>query len=63
MRKAVALVLILGLVFVDFLYFHDILKPGETTTVPQYVTGGLSIPVILFATYELYGYRARQRHG
>jgi hypothetical protein len=34
---------------VDFLFFHDILKPGEVITFPQYLTGLLSIPVILLA--------------
>ena len=31
----------------DFLFFHDILKPGEVLTLPQYLTGLLSIPVIV----------------
>lgn len=49
MKKALAIVLIVGFLLVDFLFFHDILKPGETITFPQYLTGLLSIPVILVA--------------
>ncbi len=49
MKKALAVVLIVGFLLVDFLFFHDILKPGETITFPQYLTGLLSIPVILVA--------------
>lgn len=39
--------LILGFFAVDFLFFHDLLKPGEVTTLPQYMTGFLSI--LIFA--------------
>jgi hypothetical protein len=45
MRRETAVVLILGFLFVDFLFFHDLLKPGEVTTPPQYMTGLLSILV------------------
>jgi hypothetical protein len=37
--------LIVGFLAVDFLFFHDVFKAGEVTTVPQYVTGVLSILV------------------
>ena len=47
MKKALALALIVGFLLVDFLFFHDILKPGEVITFPQYLTGLLSVPVIL----------------
>ena len=50
MKKALAVTLIVGFLIVDFLFFHDILKPGEVITFPQYLTGLLSIPVILIAT-------------
>jgi hypothetical protein len=53
MRKGTSAVLILGFLFVDFLFFHDMLKPGEQTTLPQYLTGLLSIPVLLLAAQEL----------
>lgn len=45
MRRIVDVALIVGFLAVDFLFFHDLLKPGETTTVPQYMTGVLSIAV------------------
>lgn len=45
MRRLLDIALILGFLAVDFLFFHDVLKPGEVTTVPQYVTGFLSIAV------------------
>jgi hypothetical protein len=38
---------------VDFLFFHDVLKPGEVITFPQYLTGLLSVPVILVAALYL----------
>jgi multisubunit Na+/H+ antiporter MnhB subunit len=60
MRKVLAVILIFGFLFVDFLFFHDLLKPGEVTTLPQYLTGALSIPVMLYATRELPRRRARQ---
>jgi hypothetical protein len=31
--------LIAGFLVVDFLFFHDLFKRGEATTVPQYMTG------------------------
>ena len=49
MKKALAIVLIVGFVSVDFLFFHDIVKPGEVVTFPQYLTGLLSIPVMVLA--------------
>ena len=49
MKKALAVTLIVGFLVVDFLFFHDIMKPGEVITFPQYLTGLLSIPVILVA--------------
>ena len=47
MKTALAIALIVGFLLVDFLFFHDIMKPGEVITFPQYLTGLLSIPVIL----------------
>jgi hypothetical protein len=49
MKNALAVTLIVGFLLVDFLFFHDLLKPGEVITFPQYLTGLLSIPVILVA--------------
>ena len=48
MRRALDIALILGFLAVDFLFFHDLLKAGEVTTIPQYMTGLLSI--LVFAT-------------
>ena len=45
MNKAFAVVLIVGFAFVDFLFFHDIFKPGESATAAQYLTGILSVLV------------------
>ena len=53
MRKAVDISLILGFLAVDFLFFHDILKPGETISPAQYLVGLLSIPVIIVSTQSL----------
>jgi hypothetical protein len=53
MKKALAVALIIGFLLVDFLFFHDILKPGEAITFPQYLTGVLSVPVILIAALYL----------
>ena len=47
MKKALALLVIFGFLLVDFLFFHDIFKPGEVVTFPQYLTGLLSIPVMI----------------
>lgn len=47
MRKIIDLVLIVGFLFVDFLFFHDVFKAGEGTSLAQYLTGVLSIVVIL----------------
>lgn len=49
MKTALAIVLIVGFLSVDFLFFHDMLKPGEVVTFPQYLTGLLSIPVMALA--------------
>ena len=47
MKKTLAIALILGFLVVDFLFFHDVFKAGERVTFPQYLTGVLSIPVIV----------------
>ncbi|HUC87655.1 MAG TPA: hypothetical protein VMR95_00715 [Candidatus Binatia bacterium] len=49
MKKLIYIVLILGFLFVDFIFFHDVFKPGETTSLGQWLTGILSIPVIIVA--------------
>lgn len=54
MRKLIAIVLILGFLFVDFIFFHDIFKAGETTSVGQWLTGILSILVIIISVQSLF---------
>jgi hypothetical protein len=53
MRRALDLGLIVGFLAVDFLFFHDVLKAGEVTTVPQYMTGFLSIAVFAVCSRSL----------
>jgi hypothetical protein len=55
MRKALDIVLIAGFLFVDLLFFHDIFKPGEVTSFAQYLTGMLSIPVLIISLRSLLG--------
>lgn len=56
MKKYISAILIIGFLFVDFLFFHDLLKRGEVTTLPQYLTGLLSIPVIILSLQTLFGH-------
>ena len=51
MNKLLSITLIAGFLVVDFLFFHDILKPGETISVAQYLTGFLSL--LVFASSAL----------
>jgi hypothetical protein len=60
--RALAVVLIVGFLVVDFLFFHDLLKPGEVITFPQYLTGVLSIPVVLLSALFLLRGSADLRH-
>jgi hypothetical protein len=53
MRRALDISLILGFLAVDFLFFHDLLKAGEVTTLPQYMTGLLSILVFAMCGQSL----------
>lgn len=53
MRRTLAVLLIVGFLVVDFLFFHDVLKPGEITTLPQYMTGLLSILVFAVCAQSL----------
>jgi hypothetical protein len=53
MRKILYFVLIIGFLAVDFLFFHDLFKPGETITPAQYLTGILSIPVLIISVLAL----------
>jgi hypothetical protein len=61
-KKALAVALIVGFLLVDFLFFHDIFKAGEAVTFAQYLTGVLSIPVLVVsALYLLRGTRTVQK--
>jgi len=53
MRRVLDIGLIVGFLAVDFLFFHDILKTGEVTTVPQYMTGVLSLLVFAMCSESL----------
>lgn len=55
MRKVIDVILILGFLFVDALFFHDIFKAGETTSVAQYLTGILSLFVFWISLTSLFG--------
>ncbi len=56
MKRALAAALIVGFLLVDFLFLHDIFKAGEDVTFAQYLTGVLSIPVLVVcALYLLRG--------
>jgi hypothetical protein len=52
-KKALAVALIVGFLLVDFLFFHDLFKAGEAVTFAQYLTGVLSIPVVVVAVLYL----------
>jgi hypothetical protein len=53
MRKIIHILLIVGFLVIDFLFFHDFFKAGETITPPQYVTGLLSILVFITSIQSL----------
>jgi hypothetical protein len=53
MRRTLDICLILGFLAVDFFFFHDILKAGESTSLPQYMTGFLSILVFAICVPSL----------
>ena len=47
------MLLIVGFLAVDLFFFHDIFKPGESTSLPQYMTGVLSLAVLAICTQSL----------
>ena len=53
MRRAVDVGLIVGFLAVDLFFFHDIFKAGESTSLPQYMTGFLSIAVFAICIQSL----------
>lgn len=54
MRRVFDVALILGFLAVDLLFFHDVFKPGEVTTLPQYMTGVLSLLVFAVCAQSLF---------
>jgi len=53
MRRGVDVALIVGFLAVDLFFFHDIFKAGESTSLPQYMTGFLSIAVFAICIQSL----------
>jgi hypothetical protein len=53
MRRVLDVGLIVGFLAVDFLFFHDLFKTGEVTTLPQYMTGFLSVLVFAICGQSL----------
>lgn len=53
MRKVLDGMLIVGFLAVDLFFFHDVLKPGESTSLPQYMTGVLSLAVFAICAQSL----------
>ncbi len=53
MRKIIDVLLILGFLAVDFFFFHDVFKPGESTSFAQYLTGALSLLVFVVCGQSL----------
>ena len=53
MNKIIAVLLIVGFLAVDFFFFHDLFKVGEYNTLPEYLTGILSIIVIVRSAQSL----------
>lgn len=54
MKKLLDIVLILGFLLVDLIFFHDLFKAGENTSLGQDLTGLLSIAVIIMSLKNLF---------
>jgi len=52
-ETAVHIVLIVGFLAVDFLLFHDALKPGELITPVEWLVGVLSVLVLVSSSLAL----------
>ena len=53
MRRVLDVVLIVGFLAVDVFFFHDVFKPGESTSLAQYLTGVLSLGVFAICAQSL----------
>ena len=60
MRRAINVMLIVGFLVLDWLRFHDILKP-EAPTAADWLTGILSLLVFYVALNSLLGVRQRAK--
>lgn len=60
MRQAINVMLIVGFLVLDWLRFHDILKP-EAPTAADWLTGILSLLVFYVAVNSLLGVRQRAK--
>jgi hypothetical protein len=63
MKKILSIILIVGFLLVDLIFFHDVFKPGETTSFAQYLTGVLSIPVLVLSTLELLKHNSHTKNS
>lgn len=45
--------LIVGFLVVDLFFFHDVFKAGESTSLPQYMTGFLSVAAFAICIQSL----------
>ena len=54
MIKLIDIIVIVGFLVVDFFFFHDFFKAGEIYTLPQILTGILSVPVIIVFARRLF---------
>lgn len=52
--KVLKAVIIIFLLIIDWLIFHDLFKGGERYTVTEFLTGLVSIPVIIIFGFELF---------
>ncbi len=59
-EKAVHTTLIIGFSGVDWLFFHDLLKPGEGMSPAQLLVGLLSVLVFITSTAALVRARMKQ---
>ena len=55
--KLLIIIIIITLIVIDFLIFHDYFKTGENYTLVEYLTGIVSIPVILILGWFLIKYK------
>jgi hypothetical protein len=49
----VDITMIAGFLLVDLFFFHDVFKPGEATSLAQWMTGFLSIGVFAICVQSL----------